>query len=278
VFRKAKGVAIKCGKVSNLTVIDVDDPEKFNKFYNIDKLIQEAGYVVRSRTPGRYHFGFAYAEELESIDLVREAGFEIKSDNRIINFCSTIPGEKYTIESFNGFRPMPEDLKQKIKELIASKKERPTLSATKYPERHAKNPEELAKRILDILEPYYIRGYRHHFVLCTSGIFRIAGIPKSVATDTLLAFCKNMGDEELSDRKRTIQGTYSKPKEEPIAKFRYLKEGLGVSDEHIGQIRNLIKRDDAKNQEQTEERVPVAKENSKLTRRAKTQLLVFPIR
>jgi len=259
-FRKAKGVAIKCGKVSNLTVIDVDDPEKFDKFYPIDKLRQEAGYVVRSKTPGRYHFGFTYAEEIESIDLVDEAGFEIKSDNRIINFYSTIPGQKYTIKKFDGLGRMPEELEQKIKKLIASRKAKSTLPVTKYPERHARDPKELANRILDVLEPYYSRGQRHFFVLGTAGVFRIAGIPESVATDTLLAFCENMRDEEIPDRRRAIQDTYGKSKEEPITKFTYLRDALGVSDEHIEQIRDLIRRHREKEDTKTtEERIPVAK-------------------
>jgi len=259
VFPKAKGVAIKCGKVSNLIVIDVDDPERFNRFYPIDKLRQEAGYVVQSRTPGHYHFGFAYDEGIESINLVDEAGFEIKSDSRIINFYSTIPTEKYTIEKLDGIRPMPEDLKREIRKLIDGKKGETTTQTTKLAKPAVKDPEELARKILEILEPYYYKGQRHFFVLGTAGIFRIAGIPESVATDVLLSFCENMGDEELPDRKRAIQDTYNKHKEDPITKFRYLKEVLGVSDDHIEQIRNLIRKDDAKSQEQTEERVPVAK-------------------
>jgi hypothetical protein len=259
-FCDAKGVAIKCGKASGVIVIDVDDPEKFDKFYPIDKLRREAGYVVRSRTPGRRHFGFAYEEEFNSCKKFdKEAGFEIKTNGGLINFFSIVPGMTYTIEKFEELKPMPEELKRKIKKLIASKRKKPISQAKPSFEKQPDDPEELANRILEILELYYNKGVRHSFVLGTAGMFRIAGIPESVATDVLLSFCENMGDEEIPDRRRAIQDTYSKPKEEPITKFRYLKEVLGVSDEHIEQIKKLIQKDDGKRQEQAEERIPVAK-------------------
>jgi hypothetical protein len=257
-FYDAKGVAIKCGKASGVIVIDVDAPEKFDEFYPIDKLRREAGYVVRSRTPGRYHFGFAYEEEFNRyLNLREEAGFELKTNGGTINFFSAIPEQTYTVEKFECLRPMPGELKQRIRDLLASKKEKPT--ANKQPERHAENPEELADQTLDILEPHYFKGQRQYFVMYVSGVLRKLGVPEDVALEKLEAFCRNRRDEEISMRLSAIKATYNKP-EADISGVKGLRETLGVSEEHIEQIKDLIRRYRKKEDTKTtEERIPVAK-------------------
>jgi len=271
-FYDAKGIAIKCGKVSNLIVIDVDDPERFNRFYPIEKLKREAGYVVQSRDPGHYHFGFAYEEEFNSYKKFdEEAGFEIKTNGGLINIFSEIPGMTYTIEKFEELKPMPEELRRKIRELINGKKGKTTTQTTKPAEPAVKDHEERARKILEILEPYYNKGQRHSFALGVAGIFRTAGIPESVATDVLLDFCKRMGDREISDRRRAIQDTYNKSENEPITGYKYLEEKMGVDGWHIEQLKELIgdsRSNKTENTNDTNDEQEEAKEKSPLFRRA----------
>jgi hypothetical protein len=265
VWERAKGITIKCGKVSNLIVIDVDDPEKFNRFYPIENLKQEANYVIQTKDPGHYHFGFLYEEDFsKNVSFLEKAGFEIKSDGGLANFYSTIPTRKYTLEKLDVLKPLPEKLKQKIKKLLDNKKGKPTLHAIKSFEKHTETPEFLAKKILETLEPYYTERFRHDFVLGVAGVFRKAGIPRDVAEDILIDFCRRKGDDEIRDRATAVKTTYEKRDVLSVSGVDHLEKVVGVNKEDIERINKLTRKQRWENtqeqkQEKTEERVPVAK-------------------
>jgi uncharacterized protein YoxC len=119
------GIALRSGIESNLLVLDIDDPEKFEAFYSIEKLIEEAKYVIQTKDEGHYHIGFLYDEDFpNNIDLVKEAGFEIKSKQSLVNFYTTLVDFQYTPLKLEPLKPMPHELKLKIKELIAKKQQK----------------------------------------------------------------------------------------------------------------------------------------------------------
>ena len=245
-FRTAEGIAIKCGEISNLIVIDVDDPEKFNEFYPIDKLRKEANYVIRSRTPGRFHFGFAYEEEFSSYkNFTKVAGFELQTNGRPINIYSAYPGITYTPEKFEMQKPMPEELKKRIRDLMAGRKGRSSSTVAGQPGKHPEDYREIAVKTLEILEPYYCKGQRHFFVMYVAGTLRKLGVPEEIAREELKAFCEDRRDEEIPMRLSAIKTTYAKPKDD-ISGVKGLRETLGVSEEEISKIFALAGKQDPK--------------------------------
>jgi hypothetical protein len=121
-FAKTKtvGIAIRCGKTSNLIALDIDDLEKFNKFYPLEKL-QKTSYLVLTPSGG-YHVGFLYDEEFyKGYKFLKEAGFELKSNGDLINFYTTLVDYQYKLLKFGPLKPMPEDLKTMLKKLIKEK-------------------------------------------------------------------------------------------------------------------------------------------------------------
>jgi hypothetical protein len=122
-LRKINGIAIKCGKASNITILDIDDPDKFNSFYPLEKLKQNAGYIVKTKDEGHLHIGFLYDPELPSLNLLEQAGFEIKSDSTLATIYSTVADYIYTIVRLENLTTLPQKLKEKIKELLTQKLE-----------------------------------------------------------------------------------------------------------------------------------------------------------
>jgi len=161
-FRKINGIAIKCGKASNITILDIDDPDKFNSFYPLEKLKQHAGYIVKTKDEGHLHIGFLYDPELKSSNFLEQAGFEIKSDSTLATIYSTVADYFYTIVKLEKLTPLPHDLKEKIKELMTQKAE-PDLEPELEHEPNkpkAKIPKKYLNLILEKLKERYGEPYK----------------------------------------------------------------------------------------------------------------------
>ncbi|MCS7215509.1 MAG: bifunctional DNA primase/polymerase, partial [Thermodesulfovibrio sp.] len=63
-FHESSNLAIVTGKISNLTIVDVDNIDKFNNFYNFNKLMAQAGVVVKSLKG--WHLWFSYEPTLKT--------------------------------------------------------------------------------------------------------------------------------------------------------------------------------------------------------------------
>jgi predicted transcriptional regulator len=137
---------------------------------------------------------------------------------------------------------MPEELKEKIKELISQKEKSSSFSKTKISKENL-TPEasSLVEDILTILEPYYYKGQRQFFVLFVSGLLRRLGVPEEIVLEKLKAFCEDKKDEEISMRVEAIKYTYKKSEEE-ITGLRGLKENLGVKEEDFLRLKALIRK------------------------------------
>jgi hypothetical protein len=117
--KEVVGIAIKAGKASGLVVLDIDNPEKFEAFYPLEKLIEEAPYVVQTKDEGHWHIGFSYDPELpESKSFLAEAGFELKSNGSLVNFYTILPEAQYKPIKLEPLRPMPRELKEKVLDLF----------------------------------------------------------------------------------------------------------------------------------------------------------------
>jgi tRNA uridine 5-carbamoylmethylation protein Kti12 len=182
-LRKINGIAIKCGKASNIIILDIDDPDKFNSFYPLEKLKQQAGYIVRTRDEGHFHIGFLYDTELKSSNFLEQAGFEIKSDSTLATIYSTVADYFYTIVKLEKLTPLPQDLKEKIKELMTQKLDLETELKPEFnSELKPKIPKKYLNLILEKLKERYIEPYKRQ------GRYGPAW----------RTFCPNHNDEEAS--------------------------------------------------------------------------------
>jgi len=122
-FRNSQGVAIITGSISDCIALDVDDPKKFEEFYPIEKIKEQAGIVVKTPTNGRFHAYFEYTDKFNSyLNFLKDAGFELKTGGTLCTFYSILPEFPYRIEKCEELTPMPEELVGKIEDLQQRKK------------------------------------------------------------------------------------------------------------------------------------------------------------
>jgi hypothetical protein len=130
--------AIVCGKVSNLTVIDVDtknggDPTPF---------LNRGFYEVRTPSGG-YHFYFKYCEDLPSTLQKKEGkgflkGIDIQSDKKLVFAApSEFANGTYTLVNEGVIEQIPDDLLVRILSALEPEKETPEYT----PFTPIKNPE-----------------------------------------------------------------------------------------------------------------------------------------
>jgi len=121
-FQRAHGIAYLCGRSSSILVLDVNDLQKFNQFYDLEKLKAYCGFVIRSNNRGQYLLGFRYDEEFFKCEnLSDEAGFKLKSNGTLATFFTVLPGLQYKPEKLEGLKPLPQDLRKKIKNYLLKK-------------------------------------------------------------------------------------------------------------------------------------------------------------
>ena len=198
------GVAIKAGETSGLVVLDIDKPEKFEAFYPLKKLIEEASYVIQTKDEGHWHIGFRWEPELsESRSFLKEAGFELKSNGSLVNFYTILPEAQYRPIKLEPLRPMPQELKEKILALMRRQKETP-----ESPER----PEGLdPSQVIELVSEVYLKGQRQYWAIYTAGYLRKLGFSFEEAKGVLEEFLRSQGDEELEMRLAGVEHTYKEP-------------------------------------------------------------------
>jgi muconolactone delta-isomerase len=200
------GVAIKAGETSGLVVLDIDDPEKFEAFYPLKKLIEEASYVIQTKDEGHWHIGFRWEPELsESRSFLKEAGFEIKSNGSLVNFLTVLPEAQYKPIKLEPLRPMPQELKEKILALMRRQKETP-----ESPEKP--RPEGLdPSQVIELVSEVYQEERRQFWTIYTAGYLRKLGFSFEEAKGALEEFLRSQGDEELEMRLAGVEHTFKEP-------------------------------------------------------------------
>jgi len=201
------GLAIKTGKPSGLVVLDVDDPQKFEAFYPLEKLIDEASYVVQTKDEGHYHIGFSWDPDFpESKSFLKEAGFELKSNGSLVNFYTVLPEAQYKPIKLEPLRPMPKELKDKILALMARQKETPEDQEEKP------RPEGLdPSQIIEIVSEVYLKGQRQYWTIYTAGYLRKLGFSFEETKEAIEEFLRSQGDEELEMRLAGVEHTFKEP-------------------------------------------------------------------
>jgi len=218
------GIAIKTGEPSGLVVLDIDAPEKFNSFYPLERLIEEAPYVVKTKDRGHLHVGFSWEPDLaKSRSFLRDYGFEIKSNGSLANFFSTLPEAQYKPIKLEPLKPMPKELKDKLLSLMGSQREAPENP-------NQPNPEGLdPSKIIELVSEVYQKGCRQFWTIYVAGYLRKLGFSFEEAKEALEAFLQGQGDEELEMRLAGVEHTYKEPIENVKGLSGLLE--LGLSEE-----------------------------------------------
>jgi len=71
------------------------------------------------------------------------------------------------------------------------------------------SPEEFIKTVVEFIGDFYLRGQRHWCVLGLAGTLRRFNIPQHVTTSIVETIAKKFEDEELGDRLKCVETTYS---------------------------------------------------------------------
>jgi KaiC/GvpD/RAD55 family RecA-like ATPase len=226
------GIAIKAGEASKLIVIDIDDPDKFNSFYPLEKLKEGASYIVQTKTPGHLHLGFKWDPELDkNRSFLQEYGFELKGSGSLVNIFSIHPELKYQViklEDASSLAPLPQDLREKILNLISKpQREEKGKEGEKSPQDKAPIP---PSKIIEIAAKVYQQGQRQYWTIYTAGCLRKLGFDLEETKTALEAFLREQGDEELEMRMAGIEHTYKQPIEEVKGLKGLIEIGLSAED------------------------------------------------
>jgi len=226
------GIAIKTGEPSGLVVLDIDDPEKFDAFYPLEKLMDEAPYVVKTKDEGHWHIGFSWEPDLaKSKSFLHRYGFEIKSNGSLVNFFSTLPEAQYKPIKLEPLKPMPKELKDKLLRLMKDPKEAP--ENPKQPGPEGLDPSQ----IIELVSEVYQKGQRQFWTIYAAGYLRKLGFSFEEAKEALEAFLRGQGDEELEMRLAGIEHTYEEPLENVKGLSGLLE--LGLSEEVYLKLQGL---------------------------------------
>lgn len=117
-FSKSSNIALVTGGISGLTVLDVDDMEKFKNFY------PEIGNVETTivKSPNGYHFWFQYEKDLKSRQY-QGFGFDLKNENCLVTVPPSVKdGVFYSFLKVTKLGKMSEELKEKILKLQEGQK------------------------------------------------------------------------------------------------------------------------------------------------------------
>jgi hypothetical protein len=216
------GIGVICGEQSGVTVIDVDDPKKFEDFtgLKIEDLIKKT--LAVKTINGGYHFYFKYEGDIPT-KTFPSYGFDTRNDNSLavlppsfvfeeppaevikaLGLEAEINGPKY--EWLNDLEPAP--IPEALKNFIAR-----TRLETKKEEKVSnlplkKLPSEVVSQIAELFVPVWKPGYRNSFTIFLLGLLYKAGIDQESAKQIIDRITTLAGDEEKKQRLAQVRYQY----------------------------------------------------------------------
>jgi len=188
-------MALICGKVSSLTVIDIDDMVLFETTFGkslVEHLFQSAGAIVQTKSGG-FHLWFNYHPELQSKQY-QSLGFDIKNDKSLVNVP---PTNGYSFQELrDGKTEIPSEFFRKLKQLETFKE---------------------LPAIIELLREIYIEGYRQEICLCLAGLLRKTGFTQEKTEEILKEVLQELEPaidrDTLKQRLSAITSTFKKERE-----------------------------------------------------------------
>ena len=101
----------------------------------------------------------------------------------------------------------PQEVHKKLKELLEKKKKKEKKVEPKPKKEISK---DTISKLIDVLKPYYVVGYRHNICLYLAGLLRKLGYSFDEAKKVIEEIATAFNDEELKDRIKAVETTFER--------------------------------------------------------------------
>jgi len=278
------GIAIVCGKVSGVVVLDIDDTDKFGVALNtIGETLPDTP-IVRTRKGWHVYFKYPQNRIVRRHDRLSDWGAELRGDGCYVVAPPTeIDGHRYHWAKRNGklmalgqvpLADCPEWLLDAFGVPLADQPERHELKTEQSPQpsQQTLTPEQ-RNAIKAVLLPHWHEGQRHELVLGLAGLLAKSGIAQDDALSLLREIAAEAQDNEWRDRERALKDTFDRLwKGEQVVGFKRLEEILG--DQTTALIANIVRPQENKHKPKTVALLTLSEWDKKLTHITQGQWLV----
>jgi hypothetical protein len=239
------GVAIVCGKVSGIVVLDIDDPEKFGVAL---KAIGEAlpdTPIVRTRKGWHMYFRYPANRIVRRHDRLDDWGAELRGDGcYVVAPPSVIDGHGYHWAKRNGrlmalgevpIAECPEWLLDAFGVPFADEQNEPAL--VQHSTQQVSQPtegkgytlsNEQKRALKSVLVPLWVEGQRHDLSLGFAGLLAKSGVAQDDALTLLREIAQEANDNEWKDRERALHDSFNKLwRGEQVIGYKRLEEVIG---------------------------------------------------
>jgi hypothetical protein len=220
------GIAVVCGKVSDIVVLDIDDEEKFGvALKTIGEKLPDTP-IARTRKGWHLYFRYPANRIVRRHDRLDDWGAELRGDGcYVVAPPTVIDGKRYHWAKRNGrlmalgevpIAECPDWLLDDFNVPFADEQNEPNTAhqstqPQNYNDQSAGNGlPSWARTVVALLRPYWQAGWRHDTALALAGVFAKRGIPKETAEAILRELVRETGDNEAKDRLRALMDTYGK--------------------------------------------------------------------
>jgi hypothetical protein len=235
------GVAIVCGKVSGIVVLDIDDPEKFSVALKaIGETLPDTP-IVRTRKGWHLYFRYPANRIVRRHDRLADWGAELRGDGcYVVAPPSVVDGHGYTWATRKGKRmalgevpiaECPEWLLDAFGVPFVDEQNKPApapiVQQTQPTNGNTLSPEQ-RRALKSILVPHWVEGQRHDLALGLAGLLAKSGIAKDEALALLREIAEEAHDDEWRDRERALKDTFDRLwKGKEVVGYRRLEEIVG---------------------------------------------------
>jgi hypothetical protein len=239
------GIAVICGKVSGIVVLDIDDEEKF--VVALKEMGEKLPVTPTVRTRKGWHLYFRYPANriVERKDRLNDWGAELRGDGRYVVAPPTeIDGHCYHWVKRNGqlmalgevpIAECPEWLLDAFGVPFADEQNEHT-SVQQSPLQISQPAngkgytlsDERKRALKAIVVPLWVEGQRHELALGLAGLLAKLGVSQDEALAMLREIAKEAGDNEWRDRERALKDTFDRLRcDEQIVGYKRLEEIVG---------------------------------------------------
>jgi len=233
------GIAIVCGKVSNLVVLDIDDPEKFGVALKVIGETLPDTPIVRTRKGWHLYFRYPANRIVRRHDRLDDWGAELRGDGcYVVAPPSVVDGHHYHWAKRNGrlmalgevpISECPEWLLDAFGVPFADEQSEPApVPIAQQPTNGNTLSPEQKRALKSILVPNWFEGQRHDLALGLAGLLAKSGVVQDDALALLREIASEAGDNEWRDRERALKDTFDRLwRGEQVIGFKRLEGVIG---------------------------------------------------
>ena len=233
-----KGIAIVCGQVSGIVVLDIDDPNKFGVALNaIGETLPDTP-IVRTRKGWHVYFRYPANRIVRRHERLSDWGAELRGDGCYVVAPPTeIDGHRYHWATRNGKLmalgqvPLAECPDWLLDAFGVPFADQPPSEPNPQPENQPVNGSlslEQKQALKAVLLPHWQEGQRHELALGLAGLLAKSGIAQNEALELLREIATEAGDNEWRDRERALKDSFDRLwRGEQVIGFKRLEDILG---------------------------------------------------